>query len=233
MTMERSLKQFEEDRKQAVRIAARLLLASGTTSPRVGGVGECTIHIVEDECDIEDLCQQIETHGRGEQGMGFLQERRGHAAGRRRGADRHFSPLPDRPCGHQLQHVRQAHLRVHAGDPNSFPTAREWPSPGPLCTFRANNIAYAVDGIVSQARNLGIDYGVYWSAGAAAMRMRIVPRDTGFALAVAISVTEKSSVPRHSAQVRRDERADHERPDHQEALAAVPVNLQLGEKGRK
>jgi uncharacterized ferredoxin-like protein len=64
--------------------------------------------------------------------------------------------------------------------------------PGPLCIFRANNISYAVDAIVQQARVLGIDYGVYWSAGAAAMRMKLVPKNTGFALAVAISVTEKS-----------------------------------------
>jgi uncharacterized ferredoxin-like protein len=63
---------------------------------------------------------------------------------------------------------------------------------GPLCVFRANNISYAVDGIVSQARNLGIDYGVFWSVGASAMRMKILPRSTGFALAVAISITEKS-----------------------------------------
>ena len=61
-----------------------------------------------------------------------------------------------------------------------------------MCIFRANNIGYAIDGMMSQARNLGIDYGVYWSAGAAAMRMRILPKNTGFALAVAISVTEKS-----------------------------------------
>ena len=60
MSIERSMKQFEDDRKEAVEIAARLLLASGTTSPRVGGVGECTIHILDDECDVEDLCQQIE-----------------------------------------------------------------------------------------------------------------------------------------------------------------------------
>ncbi len=70
--MERSLKQFEEDRKQAARIAARLLLASGTTSPRVGGVGECTIHILEDECDIEDLCQQIESMAEENKTWGFF-----------------------------------------------------------------------------------------------------------------------------------------------------------------
>jgi uncharacterized ferredoxin-like protein len=53
-------------------------------------------------------------------------------------------------------------------------------------------MAYAIDGIVSLARNIGIDYGVYWSAGLAAKRMGIVPKATGFALAVAISVSEKS-----------------------------------------
>ncbi len=63
---------------------------------------------------------------------------------------------------------------------------------GPLCIFRANNISYAIDGIISQARNLGIDYGVFWSVGAAAMRMKILPHATGFALAVAVSITEKS-----------------------------------------
>jgi len=62
----------------------------------------------------------------------------------------------------------------------------------PSASFRANNISYAIDGIISMARNLGIDYGVYWSAGAAAMRMEIVPKATGFAIGVGISVTEKS-----------------------------------------
>ena len=58
--MERSMKQFETDRLDSAKIAARLILASGTTSPRVGGVGECTVHILDDPCDIEDLCQEIE-----------------------------------------------------------------------------------------------------------------------------------------------------------------------------
>ena len=71
MSIERSLKQYEEDRKRAAKIAARLLLASGTTSPRVGGVGECTIHIIDDECDIEDLCQQIEAMAPENEGWEF------------------------------------------------------------------------------------------------------------------------------------------------------------------
>ena len=53
--MERSIQQYETDRQEAVRVAARLILASGTTTPRVGGVGECTIHIFDDPCDIEDI----------------------------------------------------------------------------------------------------------------------------------------------------------------------------------
>ena len=59
-------------------------------------------------------------------------------------------------------------------------------------------------GMVSQARNLGIDYGVYWSVGAAATRMGLLPRDTGFALAVAISITEKSpfrDIPKRYADI--------------------------------
>ena len=61
MSIERTMKQYELDRREAVKLAARLLLASGTTSPRVGGVGECTIHIVDDECGIEDLAQHVES----------------------------------------------------------------------------------------------------------------------------------------------------------------------------
>ncbi|WP_319774270.1 hypothetical protein [Breoghania sp.] len=70
--MERSIKQYETDRKEAVRIAARLMLASGTTTPRVGGVGECTIHIVDDECDIEDICQQMEAMADIKKSWGFF-----------------------------------------------------------------------------------------------------------------------------------------------------------------
>ena len=99
---------------------------------------------------------------------------------------------------------------------------------GPLCTFRANNIAYGLDGMISQARNLGIDYGVFWSAGAAAMRMGILPKETGFALGLAISITEKSPFRDIPKRLRRNQRTDHERPHHPAAVAPVPVNLQLG-----
>ncbi len=191
MSLERPIKQYEEDRKQAAKIAARLLLASGTTSPRVGGVGECTIHILDDECDIEDLCQEIEEMA-GEQKAWKFFER---DAAMLRDADavmivtslRCITDPADincNMCGKLTCEYLAEEERLPAGPGIAFT--------GPLCVFRANNLSYAVDGIVSQARNLGIDYGVYWSAGAAAMRMKIVPKDTGFALAVAISVTEKS-----------------------------------------
>ena len=189
--MERSIKQFETDRTEAVKIAARLILASGTTSPRVGGVGECTIHIIDDECDIEDLCQQIEGMADENKGWGFFKR----DATILRDADavlvvtslRSLTDPSDINCN-MCGKLTCDYLREEEKLPREPGVAFT----GPLCIFRANNIAYAVDGMVSQARNLGIDYGVYWSAGAAAMRMGILPQDTGFALAVAISVTEKS-----------------------------------------
>ena len=202
MSMERSLKQFEDDRKEAVRIAARLLLASGTTSPRVGGVGECTIHVIEDECDIEDVCQHVEGMAEENKGWGFFKR----DAAMLRDADaimivtslRSLTDPSDINCN-MCGKLTCEYMR----ESERLPVEPGIAFTGPLCTFRAVNIAYAVDGIVSQARNLGIDYGVYWSAGAAAMRMGIVPRNTGFALAVAISVTEKS--PFRDIPLRYDE----------------------------
>lgn len=191
MSIERSVRQFEEDRKRAVKLAARLLLASGTTAPRVGGVGECTIQIIDDECDIEDLCQQIEAMAGENKGWkSFLRE-----AAILRDADailvitslRSLTDPADINCN-MCGKLTCEYLK----ETERLPREAGIAFTGPLCIFRANNVAYALDGVISLARQLGIDYGVYWSAGAAAMRMRIVPRNTGFALAVAISVTEKS-----------------------------------------
>jgi len=203
MSKEASIKQFEEDRKEAVRIAARLMLASGTTSPRVGGVGECTIHIIDDECAIEDLCQMIEKMSAENERWDFFMR----DAAMLRDADavlvvtslRCLTDPADINCN-MCGRLTCEYLREEERLPQEPGIAY----PGPLCVFRANNIAYAVDGIVSLARNLGIDYGVYWSAGAAAMRMGTVPKNTGFALAVAISVTEKSpfrDIPKKYAEI--------------------------------
>lgn len=191
MSVERTLKQFEDDRKEAAQIAARLLLASAITSPRVGGVGECTVHIVEDECDIEDLCQAIEEMSGDNTAWEFFKR----DAAMIRDADavlvvtslRSLTDPSDINCN-LCGKLTCEYLKKEEKLPQEPSVAFT----GPLCAFRAMNIAYAIDGIVSLARNMGIDYGVYWSAGAAAMRMGILPKATGFALAVAISVTEKS-----------------------------------------
>ncbi len=191
MSMERSIRQYQEDRRQAVAIAARLLLASGTTSPRVGGVGECTFHIMEDPCDIEDLCQKMEELAEEKEKWDFFRRE----AAMLRDADAVIlitslrslndpSDINCNMCGRlTCDYLREAE-RLQAGPGVAFT--------GPLCIFRAANIAYALDGLISQARNLGIDYGAYWSAGLAGMRLGLLPRDTGFALGVGISITEKS-----------------------------------------
>ena len=189
--MERSLKQFETDRMEAVKTSARLILASGTTSPRVGGVGECTIHILEDECDIEDLCQEIDRMSAIKKSWNFFRR----DAAMLRDADavlittslRCVADPADINCNMCGKLVCE-----YLKDEERLPPDPDVAFRGPLCIFRATNASYALDGMISQARNLGIDYGVYWSAGAAAMKMGVMPKNTGFALAVGISVTEKS-----------------------------------------
>lgn len=191
MSKERAHKQFEDDRREAVRIAARLLLASGTTSPRVGGVGECTVHILDDDGDVEALCQKIEGMADESKSWEFFKR----DAAMLRDADAVLlvtslrsltdpSDISCNMCGYMTCDYMRDVKKFERGPGVAFT--------GPLCSFRATNIAYAINGIVAQARNLGIDHGIFWSAGAAAMRMGILPRDTGFALAVGISVTEKS-----------------------------------------
>lgn len=208
--MERSIRQYEQDRTDAVRAASRLILASGTTTPRVGGVGECTIHVFDDACDIEDICQAIEEMARIKKSWEFFRR----DAAMLRDADslliatslRCLNDPADincNLCGKLVCEYLKEEEKL-PGDPDVAFT-------GPLCTFRASNIAYAVDGMVSQARNLGIDYGVYWSAGAAAMRMKLLPKDTGFALGVALSVTEKSpfrDVPKNYADINQRSMTD-------------------------
>ncbi|MBU2515708.1 hypothetical protein KJ966_30695 [bacterium] len=189
--MERSLKQFEADRLDAARVAAKLILASGTTSPRVGGVGECTIHTFEDSCDIEDICQEMERMADLKENWSFFKR----DAAILRDADilmiatslRCVADPADINCNMCGKLVCE-----YLKEEEKLPPENDIAFRGPLCIFRANNIAYAIDGMISQARNLGIDYGVYWSSGAAAMRMRLLPKNTGFALGLGLSVTEKS-----------------------------------------
>ena len=201
--MERPIKQFETDRKESAIIASRLILASGTTSPRVGGVGECTIHTFDDECDIEDICQEMERMAEIKESWAFFKR----DAAILRDADvlmvitslRCISDPADincNMCGKLVCEYLKKEEKLPAEPGVAFR--------GPLCIFRANNIAYGLDGMISQARNLGIDYGVYWSAGVAAMRMSLLPKNTGFALGFGISVTEKSpfrDIPMNYAEI--------------------------------
>jgi len=209
--MERSIKQYETDRLEAAKLAARLILASGTTSPRVGGVGECTIHILDDECDIEDLCQEIERMAEVKKSWEFFRR----DAAMLRDADAVLittslrcvadpADINCNMCGKLVCEYLKEEERLPAEPDVAFR--------GPLCIFRATNAAYALDGMISQAKNLGIDFGVFWSAGAAAMRMNILPKDTGFAMAVAISITEKSpfrDIPKRYADI--NQRTMHDR----------------------
>lgn len=201
--MERSIKQYETDRMEGVKSVARLILASGTTSPRVGGVGECTIHILDDECDIEDLCQVMEQMATVKKSWHFFNR----DAAILRDADavllttslRCVADPADINCNMCGKLVCE-----YLKEEERLPPEPDVAFQGPLCIFRAANSAYALDGMISQARNLGIDYGVYWSAGAAAMRLGILPKNTGFALAMGISVTEKSpfrDIPHRYAEI--------------------------------
>ena len=201
--MERSLKQYEDDRREAAYMAARLILAGGTTAPRVGGVGECSFHILDDPCDIEDLCQKMEEMGEIKKSWSFFKR----DAAMLRDADAVLlttslrslydpSDINCNMCGKLVCEYLREEEKLAADDDVAYT--------GCLCIFRANNIGYALDGMIAQAKNLLIDYGVYWSAGAAAMRMNLLPKATGFALALAISITEKSpfrDIPRRYAEI--------------------------------
>ena len=58
--MERKMREYEERREESVRLACKLLLASATTSPRVGGVDEISIHVLDSRDEIEDLAIAID-----------------------------------------------------------------------------------------------------------------------------------------------------------------------------
>ena len=205
--MERSLKQFEEDRVQAARIAARLLLASATTSPRVGGVGECTVHIIDDKCDIEDLCQTIEEMS--ELNEGWKHFKRDAAMLRDADAVLILTSLRSKTDPADINCNMCGHLTCdNLRNAERLPREPGFAFPGPLCIFRANNIAYAVDRIISLAKYIGIDYALL-SAGAAAMRMKLVPKDTGLPWRGHIRHREEP-LQRHTQALPRDQPADQQ-----------------------
>lgn len=200
--MERSLKQYEEERKEAALIAAKLILASAVTSPRLGGVGEIAIQLYHDDADIEDICIKMEEMSADNPAWKFFKR----DAAMLRDANvllimsslRSFTDPADINCNY-CGYVTCEYMR----EVEKLPREPGIAFTGPLCLLRADNMGFALDGGISLARNLGIDYGVFWSAGAAAMKMRILPKDTGIAIGLALSVSEKS--PFRDIPVRYDE----------------------------
>ncbi len=208
--MERSLKEYEKLRKESAVIAAKLILASAVTSPRVGGVGEIAIQLFEDDADIEDICIKMEEMSELKKNWAFFKR----DAAVLRNADvlltmsslRSFTDPGDFNCNYcgllTCEYQRKA---------EKLPKEPDIAFRGPLCLFRADNVGYALDAGISLARNLGIDYGVFWSAGAAALKLGILPKDTGFALGLGLAVMEKSpfrDIPRAYGDINEQTMSD-------------------------
>ena len=62
--MERKMREYEERRLESVKLASQLLLASATTSPRVGGIDEISIHVLDERDAIEDLAPKPQARER-------------------------------------------------------------------------------------------------------------------------------------------------------------------------
>ena len=189
--MERKLREYEERRLESVKLASRLLFASAVTSPRVGGVDEISIHVLEDRDAIEDLAICIDKMAGDNPRWDFfrsdaVQVRDADVvmimADRRSGHD----PMDSNCnlCGHLLCDGMREAERV--------PDAPGVAFQGPFCLLRSMNLAYALNGAVTLARQLGIDHAIKMSVGAAALRMDLVPYRCGIALGFLASVTEKN-----------------------------------------
>jgi uncharacterized ferredoxin-like protein len=87
-------------------------------------------------------------------------------------------------CGHMICDVFK--------DAEKLPDEASVAFRGPFCLLRSMNLAYALNGAVSLARQLGIDHTIKMSVGAAAIRNDLVPYKCGIALGFLASVTEKN-----------------------------------------
>ncbi|NPV58130.1 MAG: hypothetical protein HPY75_00540 [Actinobacteria bacterium] len=189
--MERRMREYEEARLDSARTAARLLFASAVTAPRIGGVDVVSIQLVEDRDDIEDLAITMEKMADDNPAWEFfrsdaVQVRDSDVvlimADRRSGHD----PMDSNCnlCGYLIcDQWRQA---------EKLPEEPSVAFRGPFCLLRSMNAAYALNGAVTLARQLGIDHTIKMSVGAAAIRKGLVPHKCGIALGFLASVTEKS-----------------------------------------
>ncbi|MFW6113923.1 MAG: DUF2148 domain-containing protein [Actinomycetota bacterium] len=200
--MERKLREYEERRAESVKLASKLLLASATTTPRVGGVDEISIHVLDDKDGIEDLAITIDKMADDNARWDFFRSDAVQVkdsdvvmimADRRSGHD----PMDSNCnlCGYMLcDQLREA---------EKMPDEPSVAFRGPFCLLRSLNLAYALNGAVTLARHLGIDHTVKMSVGAAALRMDLMPYRCGIALGFLASVTEKNpfkDLPRRWAE---------------------------------
>jgi len=189
--VERKLREYEERRLESVKLATQLLFASAVTSPRVGGIDEISIHCLETRDEIEDLAIAIDKMADDNPSWDFfrsdaVQVRDADAvlimADRRSGHDPMDSSC--NLCGYMLCDEWRKAPRMPDEPSVAFR--------GPFCLLRSMNLAYALNGAVSLARELGIDHAIKMSVGAAAIRMDLVPYKCGIALGFLASVTEKN-----------------------------------------
>jgi len=189
--MERSLEQYEKERRGGALSAARILLTSAVTAPRLGGVGEVVINLVEDPSELENLALTMEDLSKENRAWKFFMR----DAAMLRSADvvlimssmRCLHDPADINCGY-CGLVTCENFRVQ----EKLPTEPGVGFTGPLCSLRICNIAYALGGAASLAEQIGIDYTLMFSAGLAARRIGLTPRRSGFSLAFVLSVSEKS-----------------------------------------
>jgi uncharacterized ferredoxin-like protein len=189
--MERKLREYEERRAESAQLAAKMLLASATTTPRVGGVDEISIHVLETRDEIEDLAIFIDKMAADNPAWDFFRSDAVQVkdsdvvmimADRRSGHDLMDSDC--NLCGYMLCNM----LREAEKLPDEPSVAFQ----GPFCLLRSLNMAYALNGAVTLARQLGIDHTIKMSVGAAAIKMDLVPYKCGIALGFLASVTEKN-----------------------------------------
>ena len=189
--MERKLREYEERRAESARMAAKLLLASATTTPRVGGVDEISIHVLETRDEIEDMAIFIDRMAADNPAWEFF---------RSDAVQVHDSDvvmiLADRRSGHDLMdsdcNLCGYMLCNMLREAEKLPDEPSIAFQGPFCLLRSLNMAYALNGAVTLARQLGIDHTIKMSVGAAAIKMDLVPYKCGIALGFLASVTEKN-----------------------------------------
>ena len=189
--MERKLREYEERRAESARMAAKLLLASATTTPRVGGVDEISIHVLETRDEIEDMAIFIDRMAADNPAWEFFRSDAVQVhdsdvvmilADRRSGHDLMDSDC--NLCGYMLCNLMR--------EAEKLPQEPSVAFAGPFCLLRSLNLAYALNGAVTLARQLGIDHTIKMSVGAAAIKMDLVPYKCGIALGFLASVTEKN-----------------------------------------